>query len=245
MVRVALLLLSLFVLSVSSYGEDLRVCVINSYQILPAKRLEQRVKSLILKEGYSLASNDCRVKIVIGTPALVKELQKAQYEKLIFTFVLFPEELPIPSRGVYGVRIFPLPERTIKAYAKKSGKKSLKVAVPVSKKIVRIAKKYLPKKYFNLLIFKRSPVEVFEKLKKYEVVYIFPDPKLLKLVNLLGLITYGKENGITFVSGLGDLKKYGVDFVQEVSYEKLADILVKLISQTPKEKILPCPVKEE
>jgi hypothetical protein len=243
MVRIALLILTIL-LALPSFAEGFKVCVINSYRVPPARALEGKVRELLLKEGYSLG-NSCSVKIVLGTPALIKELKEGRYQKLIFTFVLFPEELPLPKKRVYGVRIFPLPERTVRAFMEKYGKGCVKVAVPVSEGMVKIAKKYLPKRYFDLLVFRKSPVEVFSSLKEYRVVYIFPDPKLLKVVNLLNLISYGRENGILFITGLGDLKKYGVDFVQEVSYERLARLLVDLVDREPEERILPCPVKEE
>jgi len=246
MVRFSLLLLIFLFLLQPGYGKELKVCVVNSYDIPPAKRLEGIVAELLRGRGYSLVDGGCSVKIVIGTPGLVKELKKRRFKKLIFTFVLFPEEFysAFDGKEVYGVRIFPLPERTVEAFISIKRLKSVKVAVPVSKEMVKIARQYFSKDYFEILVFKDSPAEVFNQLVNYSVVYIFPDPKLLKLVNLLRLIDFGKENNIVFLSGLGDLKKYGVDFVQEVSYEKLAQELVELVESSPKEKILPCPVKE-
>lgn len=244
MVRIALLLLIL--LSSIALGDEKRVCVINSYKVPPALELERNLLALLKEKGYpiSLSGKECDIKLVIGTPALVESLKRDRFGKLIYTFVLFPEELPVNRDNVYGIRIFPLPERTVKAFMKKRGLKRIKVAVPISRKMVPIAKRYLPKEYFRLIVFRSTPAEVFNRLSKYRYVYIFPDPKLLRLVNLLNLINYGKENNLVFLTGLGDLKRYGIDFVQEVSYEKLAEEMVKLIESKPKEKILPCPVRE-
>jgi len=245
MVRLSLLLLIFLLLCRPGYGKELKVCVVNSYDIPPAKRLEEKVVELLKERGYEPSCGKCRVKIVIGTPGVVKELKEKRFRKLIFTFVLFPEELyqAFDGREVYGVRIFPLPERTVKAFASKRKLKKIKVAVPVSKEMEKIARRYLPDEYFEVLPFKDNPTEVFNQIVNYRFVYIFPDPKLLKLVNLLRLIDFGKENGIVFLSGLGDLKKYGVDFVQEVSYQELARKLVDLVESSPKERILPCPVE--
>ena len=244
MVRITLFLL-IFISSIA-YGGDRRVCVVNSYNVPPAKEVEKKLRKLLISRGYTLVGDEaCDVKLVIGTPALVEALKKDRFDKLIYTFVLFPEELPVNRSGVYGIRIFPLPERTVKVFMEERGIERIKVAVPISRKMVPIAKRYLPQKYFTLIVFRNSPAEIFSRLSRYRYVYIFPDPKLLRLVNLLNLISFGKENGIVFLTGLGDLKKYGVDFVQEVSYEKLAREMVNLIEDNPGKKILPCPVKEK
>ncbi|WP_456342166.1 hypothetical protein [Thermovibrio sp.] len=244
MVRIALLLLIVF--SSIAFGDDRKVCVINSYKVPPALELEKNLLELLKERGYliALSGKECDIKLVIGTPALVESLKRDRFSKLIYTFVLFPEKFPVNRENVYGIRIFPLPERTVKAFMKKKGLEKVKVAVPVSRKMVPIAKRYLPEEYFRLIVFRSTPTEVFNRLSRYRYVYIFPDPKLLRFVNLLNLINFGKENDLVFLTGLGDLKRYGVDFVQEVSYEKLAAEMVKLIESKPKEKILPCPVKE-
>jgi len=243
--RIALLLLIACLLAPVAWAQ--RVCVINSYTIPAAEKVEGLLKKNLESAGFSVVDEDCSVKVVLGTPALIEHLKKRDYGKLVFSFVLFPEEFlkRYPSKRVYGVRIFPLPERTVRDFFKSKKLKRRVVAVPVSRQMVEIAKEYLPKKYFKLLVFNDSPTEVFPYLVRYKFVYIFPDPKLLKVVNLLRLVDFGKENRIVFLTGLGDLKRYGIDFVEEVSYEKLVDLLTQAVRDDPKERILPCPLKDE
>ncbi|RKQ63696.1 hypothetical protein C7457_0576 [Thermovibrio guaymasensis] len=244
MVRVTLLLLIL--IPCIAYAGKEEVCIYNSYNVPPALKLKKKLEEILEEKGYDVSymADNCDVKLVIGTPALIRVLKKEDFKKLIYTFVLFPEELHIIRENVYGIRIFPLPERSVRVFMKEKGLNNIEVAVPISRKMLPIAKKYLPKKYFKIFVFKKSPSEVFGKLIKYKYVYIFPDPKILKVVNLVNLISFGKENGILFLTGLKDLKNYDVDFVHGVSYEKLANEMVELIDKEPKEKILPCPVEE-
>jgi len=244
MVRITLFLL-IFVFGLEAWCGELRVCVINSYTIPPAKEVEASVKEALKQEGYAVVDEGCDIKVVLGTPALAEELKRGEFKKLVFTFVLFPEELleRYKRDNVYGVRIFPLPERTVKSFLKGKKRRRVKVAVPVSREMLSIARVYLPKRYFKILTFEHSPAEVFSKLTRYKYVYIFPDPKLLKVVNLLRLIGFGKESGIEFLTGLGDLKRYGVDYTQQVSYKGLVRSLVEAVKGKPKKKILPCPVE--
>ncbi len=243
MVRIALFLL-IFIPYIVYAGE--KVCIYNSYNVPPALKLEKKLLKVLKEKGYDVSSvsNNCDIYLVIGTPALLRVLKNKEFKKLIYTFVLFPEELHIKRENVYGIRIFPLPERTVRVFMKKYGLKKIKVAVPISRKMLPIAKKYLPKKYFKIILFRKFPSGVFNKLIKYKYVYIFPDPEVLKIVNLINLINFGKENGLIFLTGLEDLKHYDIDFVHAVSYEKLANEMVRLINEEPREKILPCPVNE-
>ncbi len=245
MVRIALFLL-IFIPYIAYAGE--KVCIYNSYKVSPALELKRKLEKVLKEKGYdynvSSVDSNCDVYLVIGTPALIRILKKGNFKKIVYTFVLFPEELHIKRRNVYGIRIFPLPVRTIRAFMKKKRLQQIRVAVPISRKMLPIAERYLPRKYFRIIVFKESPSEIFDKLVTYSYVYIFPDPQVLKVVNLINLISFGRENGIIFLTGLKDLKNYDVDFVHEVSYEKLANEMVELIDKEPKERILPCPVKE-
>jgi hypothetical protein len=246
MAKLAIFLLITLLLpcSVRAVDRDLTVCVFNSYTIEPAKKLEKLIYQKLSLKNYILSDKNCDVEIVIGTPELMERLEKDSFKKLIYTFVLFPEEVKTDKENVYGVRIFPLPERTLKAFKERENLKEITVAAPISRRMVKIAQLYLDDEEFKKIIFSESPTEIYGELKRYRYVYIFPDPKLLKRINMIDLITFGKKHGIKFLSGLGDLKEYGVDFVQEVSYEKLAEALVSLIEEEPEERILPCPVKQ-
>jgi len=242
MVRVAVLLL-IFLLDVSVSASE--VCVINSYSIPPAKELEITVRKLLLKQNHRIVKSKCDVKVLIGTPAVVKEMNRKEQCKIVYTFVLFPEKFGLEKKkNFYGVRIFPLPERTYKRFLKKCSLERKKVAVPISEDMLEIARMYLPEKYFVLLTFKNSPVETFRDLLKYKYVYIFPDSKLLKIVNLVTLVNFCKDNDLLVFSGLSDLSKFGLDYVDRVDYEKLAELLVFLVNRTPKERIVSCPCKE-
>ena len=241
MVRVALFLL-IFLIDMS-YAKE--VCVINSYSIQPAKYVEGKVKEILNERGYKLVTSGCSVKILLGTPAVVKELKREDKCKKIYTFVLFPEKLGLDKmKNFFGIRIFPLPEKTYQRFLKIFCLKKQKVAVPVSENMLSIAKIYLPKKYFTVISFRNSPVEIFKKLLSYKVAYIFPDPKVLKIVNLTTLLNFCKDNDIKVFSGLSDLSKFGLDYTDEVDYGVLSEELVELIDKTPKVKILPCPCKE-
>ena len=245
MVRVAVFLLILiFDISASTWAAD--VCIINSYPIPPARRLEHRVRELLKEHHHKIVTSGCNVKVLIGTPAVVKELNANDNCKRVYTFILFPEKLGLQNReNFYGVRIFPLPERTYKRFLKKLCLRKGKVAVPISKEMLPIAEFYLKKTYFVPIPFKNSPVETFKKLLSYKYVYIFPDPKLLKLINLVTLINFCKDNKLIIFSGLSDLYKFNLDYVDEIDFEKLAEDMVFLVENNPKNKILPCPCKEE
>ena len=243
MVRVALLLLS-FVLNVSVRAAD--VCIVNSYPIPPARKVELRVRELLKEQGDNVVSSGCSIKVLIGTPAVVEELKKNCNCKHVYTFVLFPEKFGLQRRSnYYGVRIFPLPDRTYKRFLTFFSLKSGKVAVPVSKEMLPIARIYLKKRYFVIIPFKRSPVETFRELLNYKYVYIFPDPELLKLVNLVTLINFCKDNKLLIFSGLSDLSRFNLDYVDRIDFEKIAQEIVFLTENKSAVKILPCPVKKD
>ena len=244
MVRVAVFLLIL-IFNLPVYAAD--VCIVNSYSIPPAKFVEAKVRELLKQRNHRVVDSDCTVKVLIGTPAVVNELKKENNCKKVYTFVLFPEKFNLGKReDFWGVRVFPLPEKTYKRFLKTFClKKKGKVAVPVSRSIVPIAQMYLPKRDFVIIPFDKSPVEVFRILLKYSYVYVFPDPKLLKLVNLITLVNFCKDNRLLIFSGLSDLSKFDLDYVDEIDYNKLVEKIVFLVENNPKIKILSCPCKEK
>ncbi len=242
MVRVAILILIL-VFDVSAWAAD--VCIVNSYPIPPAREVESRVRELLKEHHYNIVNSNCNVKVLIGTPAVVKELNGNDNCKRVYTFVLFPERLGLQNReNFYGVRVFPLPERTYRRFLKSLCLKKKKVAVPISYEMLSIARIYLKNPYFVPIPFKNSPVETFRELLKYKYVYVFPDPKLLKLVNLVTLVNFCHDNGLLVFSGLTDLSRFNLDYVDKLDFEKLAEDIVFLVENSPKEKILPCPCRE-
>ena len=243
MVGLAVFLLTFFI-SVSSFAGQRTVCIVNSYTIRPAKEVEEKVREILSERGYQIVGSGCDVKVLIGTPAVVDELTSGDNCKKVYTFVLFPEKFGLDrKKKFFGVRIFPLPIRTYRRFLKHLCLKEAKVAVPVSRDMLPIARIYLSDKHFVIIPFNSSPSEVFGKLMKYRCVYIFPDPKVLKIINLTTLLSFGRDNGIMFFSGLSDLARFGLDYVDRVDYDRLAKDVVFLVERDPKEKILPCPVR--
>ena len=243
MVRVATFILITF-WAFSSYA--LGICIENSYNIPPSKLVEEKLKSYIMKNGYYVSCYNYGAKVLLGTPAVEKELKSEDDRnyKIIYTFVLFPEALGlVKKKNFFGVRIFPLPINTYKRFLRKTHFKGGKVAVPVSKDMLSIAKIYLPKRHFKILVFRSSPLEVANKLKNYKVMYIFPDPKVLNVINLITLIKYAKEKNIKVISGLFDLDRFNLDYVDQIDYDKLAKYLILLIQGRENGKILPCPCR--
>lgn len=243
MVKLALFLLT-FVFEMPSFAAE--VCIVNSYSIPPAKRVETRVREILKQHGHRIVDKNCESKILIGTPAVVEELKKSTTYKKIYSFVLFPEKFGLEKeKDFYGVRIFPLPEKTYKRLIERLHLEKKKVAVPISRNMLSIATIYLPKNTFVTIPFNESPMEIFGSLLKYNYVYIFPDPKLLKLVNITNLVNFCRDNNLIVFSGLSDLSKFDLDYVDKIDYERLAEKLVYLVENTPEKKIQPCPCKEE
>jgi hypothetical protein len=231
-----------------SYAAD--VCIIDSYKIKITQKIKDQLSMVLSQNGNVSYANygdtrQCRVKIILGTPGVVKELKKASpYEKVIYTFVMFPEVLGLDKKkNFYGVRIFPLPMRTINKFFSYTGMKKRKVAVIVSKMNEKIAKKYLPSHSFDILLINSRVEEAFPKLNKYKYIYIFPDPEVLKLVNVLSLVNYAKHTGKILIAGLPDLDRYDINFIYAVDFPALTRELVKLTRENPKKHILPCPAK--
>lgn len=243
MVRISTLLLIVFNFFIPSYALD--ACVINSYPIPPAKYVQEKFEEIWEKEGNSLDCKKFDTKLLIGTPAVVKELKSRGNYKRVYTFVLFPEVLKLDKRkNFYGVRIFPLPEKTYGRFLKKFHLKRKKVAVPLSRKVLKIAKLYLPKSDFDILEFKKSPTEVFSKLSNYRYIYIFPDPNLLKPINLILLLDFANQKNIKTLSGVFDLKKFNLTYVDEIDLDRLVAELIFLSKGRGKRKLLPFPCKE-
>ena len=226
------------------------VCIIDSYKIGITQKVESQLSKLLSQTGnVSYANYDntyqCKVKIILGTPGVVKELKKASpYEKVIYTFVMFPEILGLDKKSnFYGIRIFPLPMRTINKFFSYTGMKRRKVAVIISKTNERIAKRYLPAHSFDVILINSRIEEAFPKLNKYKYIYIFPDPEVLKLVNVLSLVSYAKHTGKILIAGLPDLDRYDINFIYAVDFSTLTKELINLVEDSPKKHILPCPAK--
>lgn len=243
MVRIGVFVLIVF-WAFSSYA--LGICIENSYEIPPSKIVERKLKRFLKENGYYLSCYNYNVKVLMGTPAVEKELRSKENGsyKRIYTFVLFPEALGLlKKKNYFGVRIFPLPIRTYKRFLERSHIRVGKVAVPISENMLNIAKIYLPKKYFKILVFKNSPFEVTDKFKNFKCIYIFPDPKVLNVINLITLIKYARERKIKVISGLFDLDRFNLDYVDKVDYDRLVSLLVFLIKERESRKILPCPCR--
>ncbi len=226
------------------------VCIVDSYKIAVTKKVyEQLAMALSHDSGISYArygnSHKCDVKIILGTPGVVKELKSCYpYEKVIYTFVMFPEMLGLDKKeNFYGIRIFPLPERTVNEFFSYTKMKRDKVAVVVSRKFLSIAKKYLHSKIFTIIPINSRTEEAFSKLEKFKYIYIFPDPGILKVSNFLALVSYSKYNHKILIAGLPDLNRYDVNFIYAVDFNRLTQQILKLVKTTPSTHILPCPAK--
>jgi len=223
---------------ISSLARPQDVCIFDSYGIDATKEVLKLLKER-LKDSNG---KNCRVKIILGTPGVIKE--RAGLSKVVYSFVMFPELFGLDKRkNFYGVRIFPLPEKTAKEFFKTTKLPRKKIAVPVSRENLQIAKLYVKGRYFKIITFKKDPLEVKKELQKYDYIYIFPDRKLLKLTNLLKLIGWAKENKKILLTGLPDIAKFGVNFVYGVDLKLLAYKLASIAENEPEEKILPCPAK--
>lgn len=241
--RISVILLIIQFLFIPSYALD--ACVVNSYSIPPAQYIEKKFKEIWKKRGNHLDCNSYDVKVLIGTPAVVKSLKESGNYKRVYTFVLFPEVMHLDKKkNFYGVRIFPLPEKTYLRFLNKFHLKKSKVAVPLSKKLLNIGKIFLPKSDFIIITFNRSPVEIFSKLEKYKYIYIFPDPNLLKTFNLISLINFASQNNIKVFSGIFDLKKFNLTYVDDVDFDQLVNDLILLSEGKIHSRILPCPCKQ-
>ncbi len=251
MVRIGILLLILFaIVPVRLSAKEVKVCVIDGYKIAVTQRvkksLERRIENGL--NGFSLSNGfECDVSVLLGTPAVVDAMKKGQSKKYVYSFVLFPELLKLTKKKrFFGVRIFPLPEKTLRVFYRYTGFAKQKVAVPVSKRTLKVAKLYLPQSSFKIVPFKDKIEETFNELRNFTYIYIFPDPQVLRIVNLLNLIRFAKEHKQILISGLPDLKKYEINFIYSVDYDRLVDKLVELVKErNPKEKLLPCPARVE
>ena len=237
------------VLVFSGISEAEKVCVIDSYGIAVTERVKDSLISYLGKEEVVSYANlseakDCRVDVILGSPGVVEALNKVSDSKVVYSFVLFPEALKLDKReNFYGVRIFPLPVRTINKFFSWTGLKREKVAVLVSKSNKKIARLYLPSRFFKVIYVNAKVEEAFPQLVKYKYIYIFPDPVVLKLVNLLSLVSYAKSTGKILIAGLPDLKRYDINFIYAVDFNDLVRDLARLVYSTPSKHILPCPAK--
>ncbi|TCK05419.1 hypothetical protein [Phorcysia thermohydrogeniphila] len=240
------LLVFIVLLPLASSAKEVRACIIDSYGIRVTNYVRERLEEL-LKRKYTLVSysrKSCDVKVLLGTPAVVRALKEGEKGRVIYTFVMFPELLRLEKKKNFiGIRIFPLPKRTAEKFFTYTGLERKKIAVPISKDMVKLAKRYLPPDLFDLVPFSGDVATVYPKLKDYSYVYVFPDPVVLRIVNMLNLVKFCKNSGIILISGLPDLDRYDVNFIYAVDYNDLVDIIVELINENPKERIIPCPAR--
>jgi hypothetical protein len=249
--RILLLVISFFLVYVYPVSGK-AVCIVDSYRI----EATSYVKSLVEKElnNFAVFSNvsldrekveSCDYLVLLGTPAVVEAMKKIKNKKVIYTFVMFPEILDLrKKKNFFGIRIIPLPDKTAEIFFSYTGLKKKKIAVPVSKRTQKIARKY----FYNSELFKVLPFDgdishLKSKLSGYEYIYIFPDPELLRVVNLLKLMKFANENGKIVITGLPDLDKYGVNFIYAADYDALVEKIISLIKGTPRERILSCPAR--
>ena len=227
-------------------AKERRVCIIDSYGLEVTDYVKKHLKEVLEKKKcvFPSSTNACDVEVLLGPGAVAKALKKKSRKKEIYTFVMFPEVLGLEKKENFvGVRIFPLPKETAEKFFSYTKLKKEKVAVPISKEMLSIAKRYLPDDTFDVLPFSDDITAIYSKLGNYDYVYIFPDPKLLRVVNILNLVRFCKENGKILITGLPDLDKYDVNFVYAVDYDALVYLLAKLVEMDSKKGILPCPAK--
>jgi len=249
--RILLLVISFFLIYVYPVNSK-AVCIVDSYRI----EATSYVRSLIEKElnNFTVFSDvsldrekieSCDPLILLGTPAVVEAIKKIKNKKVIYTFVMFPEILGLhKKKNFFGIRIIPLPDKTAEVFFSYTGFEKKKIAVPVSRGTQKIAKKYLSNsKLFKILPFDGDISRLKSRLSKYEYIYIFPDPEVLEVVNLLKLMKFAKENEKIVITSLPDLDRYGVNFIYAVDYNMLAEKIIFLIKNTPEEKILSCPAR--
>ena len=172
-------------------------------------------------------------------------MKKIKNKKVIYTFVMFPEILGLhKKKNFFGIRIIPLPDKIAEVFFSYTSFEKEKIAVPVSRRTQKIAKKYLSNsKLFKILSFDGDISRLKSELLNYKYIYIFPDPDVLKIVNLLKLMKFAKENEKIVITSLPDLDRYGVNFIYAVDYNMLAEKIIFLIKNTPEEKILSCPAR--
>jgi hypothetical protein len=249
--RILLLVVSFFL--IYAYPASGRViCIVDSCGI----KATSYVRSLIEKElnNFTVLSNvsvdkekikSCDSLVLLGMPAVAKALKKIKGQKIIYTFVMFPEILDLHKRkNFFGIRIIPLPDKTAEVFFSYTGLEKKKIAVPVSKGTQKIARKYLSNsRLFKILPFDGDISHLKSKLSGYEYIYIFPDPEVLWVVNLLKLMKFAKENGKIVITSLPDLDKYGVNFIYAVDYNILVERIIFLIKNDLRERILPCPAR--
>jgi len=249
--RILFLVISLFLIYVYPVNGK-AVCIIDSYRIEATSYVESLVKKRL--NNFAVFSNvgldggkieSCDPLVLLGTPAVVEAMKKIKNKKVIYTFVMFPEMLNLNKKKNFsGIRIIPLPDKTAEVFFSYTGFEKKKIAVPVSRGTQKIAKKYLSNsKLFKILPFDGDISSLELKLSEYKYIYIFPDPEVLKVVNLLRLMKFAKENKKIVITSLPDLDRYGVNFIYAVDYNMLAEKIVFLIKNTPEEKILSCPAR--
>jgi hypothetical protein len=76
-------------------------------------------------------------------------------------------------------------------------------------------------------------------------VYLFPDPVVMKVSNLLKLLDFTSLRGIVTISNMPESEKFGINFIYAVDYDELVYEMVDILKSKEKldDKIIPCPAK--
>jgi len=245
------LALTVFILVSSAAGEC--VCIVKSYSFDVINgvvsdivdSLEQKNIHLLSLEKLKRPNRNCDKLVLLGTPAVVKSRDICSKGKLcIYSFVLFPEELNLKGNFT-GIRIFPLPKRTVDVFSKFTGLKPEKVALLAGERTEEIARKQVKgDRRFRVFIVKDDVNEVLDKLQNYRFVYLFPDPVVMKVSNLLKLLDFTSLRGIITISNMPETEKFGVNFIYGADYQALSRRIVSILKDgKPKKSILDCPAK--
>ncbi len=245
------LALAVFIFVSSAAGEC--VCIVKSYNFDVindvvsdiVNSLEQGDMHSISLKKLKRPSWDCDKLILLGTPAVVKSRDICSKGKIcIYSFVLFPEELNLKGNFT-GIRIFPLPKRTVEVFSKFTGLKPQKIALLVGRRTEEIAKKQVKgDRRFRVFVVKDDVSEVLDKLQSYRFVYLFPDPVVMRVSNLLKLLDFTSLRGIITISNMPETEKFGVNFIYGTDYQVLSRRIVSILKDgKPKKSILDCPAK--
>nr|WP_163328401.1 hypothetical protein [Desulfurobacterium thermolithotrophum] len=250
--RIRSFLLVLFFIVFSQQGMSQTVCIVDSYQIKETRQvvsfIEKELEDFVeipFSEFKKEKLKGCSSLILLGTPAVARALKENVKKRIVYSFVLFPEALSLEKKkNFFGIRIIPLPQKTVEVFFNYTKLKKEKVALPVSDKTYKIAKNYIKgDSILKLVKLKKDYLTLEYKLLKYRYIFIFPDPYILKVLTLLKLLNFAKENKKVLITNLPDLENYGINFIYAVDLKELSKKILDLLESNSSERILPCPAK--
>ncbi len=245
-------ILILLLLSLSSAFAQ--VCVVKSYSFDAMNKVALLIISDLSRDVRLMSPEEikfgikCRNFVLLGSPAVLKVKDIYSRRKLyVYSFVLFPEELGLEKyENFIGIRIFPLPTRTVDKFSELANRKVKKVALIVGEKTKDVAARYVKgDKRFKIVVVKNDIGEILDKLQNYKYIYLFPDPVVMKVSNILKLLDFASLRGAITISNIPETAKFGVNFIYAVDYEKLACKIVDVLKGKIKEddNLIPCPAK--